>query len=82
MFIDDTLLTFRDSLQIFISQIKKFLLIYVYQYYSDFYDFGTIRKRFEGAFEWYQNHQNPSNIKYFANLTVTAKKYFANFTML
>lgn len=50
--VDDTLLTFRDSLQIFISQIKKFSSIYVYEYYSDFDDFRTIRKHFEGTFEW------------------------------
>ena len=41
---------------------------------SDFDDFGTIRKPFESAFEWYRNHQNLSNIKVFTNVTVTAKK--------
>ena len=28
-----------------------------------FYDFGTIRERFAGAFEWYQNHQDPKSIE-------------------
>jgi len=32
------------------------------KYFFDFDDFGTIRKRLQGAFEWYPNHQNPRNI--------------------
>ena len=34
-----------------LQKTKQFL--HPHQYYSDFDDFSTIRKRFEGAFEWY-----------------------------
>ena len=30
--------------------------------FVDFDDFGAIREQFEGALEWYQNHQNPKSI--------------------
>ena len=33
-----------------------------HQYLSDFYDFGTIRKRLKRASKWYQNHKNPIHI--------------------
>ena len=66
----------------YMSPIKKFLKILAYQYCSDFYYFDTIQKRVEEAFEWYQNHQNPINIEFFTNVTITAKTYFTNVTVL
>ena len=32
------------------------------EYFTDYDDFSTIRKRFESAFEWNQNHDNPKII--------------------
>ena len=49
---------------VYYKKIVKILLFLhnQYQYFSDFDDFSTIRKRLQSAFEWYENHQNPRNI--------------------
>ena len=43
----------------FLTNSKKFLSYYKYQYIADFDEFSTVWKPFSSAFDWCKNHQNP-----------------------
>ena len=53
------------------QNIENFRFIHLKgKYLSDFDDFSTIRKPIRSAFEWYQNHQNPTNIGTFVRYKI------------